>query len=163
VILIALGSNLNSKWGTPSQTLMAAIAEMQRRQIKVRALSTLIGTDPMGPKNQPQYVNAVALIETHKSPEALMRCLHQIEHLAGRKRLRRWGARCLDLDLLDYHGLTRKPAVTSIKPLALPHPGIVMRSFVLEPLAEIAPRWKHPVSHKTPSLMLRKLYGLNRT
>lgn len=157
MILIALGSNLDSRWGSPHQTLMAAVAEMQRRHFKVISLSTLIATDPMGPQNQPMYVNAVAHIETHKSPEALMRCLHQIERWAGRKRLRRWGPRCLDLDLLDYHGITRKPARTSIKPLALPHPGIALRSFVLAPLVEIAPRWKHPLNHQTPALMLRKL------
>lgn len=157
MILIALGSNLDSRWGSPHQTLVAAVAEMQRRHINVISLSTLIATDPMGPQNQPMYVNAVAHIETHKSPEALMRCLHQIERWAGRKRLRRWGPRCLDLDLLDYHGITRKPARTSIKPLALPHPGIAQRSFVLAPLAEIAPRWKHPYNHQTPALMLRKL------
>ena len=157
MILIALGSNLDSRWGSPQQTLMAAVAEMQRQQIKVVSLSTLITTTPMGPQNQPMYVNAVAHIETHKSPEALMRCLLQIERWAGRKRLRRWGPRCLDLDLLDYHGMRRKPAQTSIKPLALPHPGIAQRSFVLVPLAEIVPRWKHPLSHQTPALMLRKL------
>ncbi len=161
MILIALGSNLDSRWGSPRQTLMAAVAEIQRRRIKVVALSTLVATPPMGPQNQPMYVNAVARIATHKSPEALLRCLHQIEREAGRKRLRRWGARCLDLDLLDYHGVQRKPAHTSIKPLTLPHPGIAQRSFVLEPLAEIVPAWKHPISHQTPALMLRKLYGLN--
>jgi 2-amino-4-hydroxy-6-hydroxymethyldihydropteridine diphosphokinase len=160
MILIALGSNLSGPWGTPRQSVLHAISEMQHHNIKVKKLSALIETAPFGFLNQPHFVNAVASIETALSPESLMQVLHSIENRAGRKRLKRWGPRTLDLDLLDYHGILRKPCASSIKPLTLPHPGILQRSFVLGPLNEIAPRWKHPVTHQSAALTLRQLNRL---
>lgn len=161
MILIALGSNLAGPWGTPQHTLMRAIEEMSHHNIRVLRISTFIETAPYGVTNQPNFVNAVAEIKTALPPESLLRALHMIEARAGRKRLKRWGPRTLDLDILDYNGLIRKSARTDIKPLVLPHPGIEQRSFVLEPLAEIAPRWKHPKSRKTAALTLRQPGGLN--
>ena len=78
--------------------------------------------------------------------------LHEIEHLAGRLRTERWGPRTLDLDLIDYHGLIRRDA-----PPVLPHPGIAARIFVLAPIAEIAPHWRHPETHLTAAEMLQRL------
>jgi 2-amino-4-hydroxy-6-hydroxymethyldihydropteridine diphosphokinase len=161
MILIALGSNISGHWGSPRQTLFRALHEMPGHNIKVVKASELVETEPFGILNQPNYVNAVAIVETAMSPETLMRALHIIERMAGRKRLKRWGPRTLDLDLLDYHGLRRRPSQTSIKPLALPHPGIAGRDFVLVPLAEVAPNWKHPVTHQSSALMLRQLKRLN--
>jgi 7,8-dihydro-6-hydroxymethylpterin-pyrophosphokinase len=77
-----------------------------------------------------------------------MRRLHALEQAAGRRRRERWGPRTLDLDLLDYHGLLRRHH------LRLPHPGIAERDFVLVPIAEIAPRWRHPLSRKSAAAML---------
>jgi 2-amino-4-hydroxy-6-hydroxymethyldihydropteridine diphosphokinase len=161
VILIALGSNLSGPWGSPRDTVLRALAEMQHHNIRVLTVSRLIETTPFGVVNQPNFVNAVACIDTALPPEILMRALHMMERRAGRKRLKRWGPRTLDLDLLDYHGLVRKPASSSIKPLALPHPGIEKRSFVLGPLLDVAPTWKHPVSHQPALLTLRQLTRLN--
>jgi 2-amino-4-hydroxy-6-hydroxymethyldihydropteridine diphosphokinase len=162
VILIALGSNLSGPWGSPRDTVLRALAEMQRHNIRVLTVSRLIETAPFGVVNQPNFVNAVARIETALPPDILMRALHMIERRAGRRRLKRWGPRTLDLDLLDYHGLVRKPSRYSIKPLALPHPGIEQRSFVLQPILDVAPGWKHPVTSKAAALTLRQLTRLNR-
>jgi 2-amino-4-hydroxy-6-hydroxymethyldihydropteridine diphosphokinase len=162
VILIALGSNLSGSWGAPRDTVLRALSEMRHHNIRVLTVSRLIETTPFGVENQPNFVNAVASIETALPPENLMRALHMIERKAGRKRLKRWGPRTLDLDLLDYHGLIRKPSRYSIKPLALPHPGIEQRSFVLQPILDVAPEWKHPVSRKAAALTLRQLTRLNR-
>jgi 2-amino-4-hydroxy-6-hydroxymethyldihydropteridine diphosphokinase len=118
---------------------------------------------PFGVTSQPPFMNAVARIETAMSAEALMRALHMLERKAGRRRRKRWGPRTLDLDLLDYHSLIRRPARSSIKPLALPHPGLEQRIFVLAPLLEVAPRWRHPVSHQLAALTLRKLYRLEQS
>jgi 2-amino-4-hydroxy-6-hydroxymethyldihydropteridine diphosphokinase len=161
MILIALGSNLSGPWGTPRQTLQRALEEMKHHNITVEKVSTLIETSPFGVINQPNFVNAVTIVDTALPPEALMQALHMIEKRAGRKRLKRWGPRTLDLDLLDYHGLLRKPRRTSIKPLILPHPGILQRSFVLAPVAEIASQWKHPVTRQSAALTLRQLNRLN--
>jgi 2-amino-4-hydroxy-6-hydroxymethyldihydropteridine diphosphokinase len=97
-------------------------------------------------------VNAVAEVESRLSPEALLKRLHIIERLAGRRRTLRWGPRTLDLDLIDYHGVIRRSA-----PPVLPHPGIAERIFVLAPIAEIAPHWRHPETRLTAAAMLKKL------
>jgi 2-amino-4-hydroxy-6-hydroxymethyldihydropteridine diphosphokinase len=161
MILIALGSNLFGPWGNPRQTVLRALAEMPSHNIRVLTVSHLVETAPFGVLDQPNFVNAVARVETALPPDILMRALHMMERRAGRKRLKRWGPRTLDLDLLDYRGLIRKPASSSIKPLALPHPGIEKRSFVLGPLLDVAPAWKHPVSHQPALLTLRQLTHLN--
>jgi 2-amino-4-hydroxy-6-hydroxymethyldihydropteridine diphosphokinase len=157
MILVALGSNQSGPWGNPEETLKRALLELSIGPTKLKIASSLIQTAPFGITNQPNFVNAVAQIETALSPHALLRRLHMIERSAGRRRGRRWGPRTLDLDLIDYNGqqITQKGLVQ--KALVLPHPGIAMRLFVLEPIEEIAPRWKHPVNHKTAVSMIQKL------
>ena len=157
MIIIALGSNLTGPWGNPTTTVTRAIDELARHNIRVLKSSQLFVTSPFGVTNQPDFVNAVIAVSTAMPPQSLMRVLHDIERRAGRKRLKRWGPRTLDLDLLDYHGRILAPRTRSIKPLVLPHPGIELRGFVLCPLMEIAPHWKHPVSHQTAEQSLRRL------
>ena len=154
MILVALGSNLEGPWGSPRETILRALAELDRGPIRLRAASRLYATSPFGRANQPDFVNAAAEIETRLPPEALLQRLHAIERAAGRRRTIRWGPRVLDLDLLDYHGLIR---ASCGRGLALPHPGIGDRLFVLEPLAAVAPAWRHPVSRLTAADMRRRL------
>ena len=157
MILVALGSNIGGPWGSPRQTVARAMAELNKFPLRLKKASSPIITKPYGILNQPDFVNAVALIETALSPEALMAKLHAIERVAGRRRRKRWGPRCLDLDLLDYHGLRRSGARNTLKPLRLPHPGIPDRRFVLAPMLEVAANWHHPITYQTPSEMLKKL------
>lgn len=157
MILVALGSNLDGIWGSPRQTVTRALLELNQFPLKLLKASSLIITKPFGVLNQPDFVNAVAVIETALSPEALMAKLHSIERAAGRRRRKRWGPRCLDLDLLEYHGLSRSGARNTLKPLRLPHPGIAERKFVLIPLLDVAANWHHPITYLTPSDMLKKL------
>jgi 2-amino-4-hydroxy-6-hydroxymethyldihydropteridine diphosphokinase len=157
MILIALGSNLGGPWGSPRATILRALKELERGGIRLITVSPLIVTAPFGRRNQPVFVNAVAGIETHLPPEALMRRLHAIERDAGRRRAIRWGPRTLDLDLLDYRGMVRGHRG---KGLVLPHPGIAERGFVLEPIAMIAPGWRHPASRLSAREMLRRLGGI---
>jgi 2-amino-4-hydroxy-6-hydroxymethyldihydropteridine diphosphokinase len=156
MILIALGSNLDGPWGSPRETVGRALRELERGGIRVTSVSPLIVTTPFGRRNQPSFVNAVAEIATHLPPEALMRRLHAIERGAGRRRAVRWGPRALDLDLIDYRGLIR---TGNGERLILPHPGIAKRAFVLEPIAAIAPKWRHPASRLSAREMLRRLGG----
>ncbi len=162
MILIALGSNICGPWGTPLVTLQRACAELNKFPLRLVRVSKIIETLPHGVLNQPNFVNAVAIIDTALSPDALIKKLHMIEHEAGRRRRRRWGPRCLDLDILDYHGLLRPQKTGEAKALVLPHPSIAERSFVLGPVAEIAPKWKHPINHKSALVMIQKLYRLNQ-
>ena len=153
MILIGLGSNLAGAWGSPRETVEGALAALDRDGVRLIAASALIETLPLGPQDQPHYVNAAARVETRLEPDALMRRLHAIEREAGRERRRRWGPRTLDLDLLDYHG------IVAAGPPILPHPGIAERDFVLAPIMEIAPRWRHPVLGETARTLRLRLTG----
>jgi len=153
MILLALGSNRPGPWGSPEATVREALARLDGSGIRLKRASRLIVSAPFGVVGQPAFVNAVAGVETALCPGALLERLHRIERMAGRRRTLRWGPRTLDLDLLDYHGLVRPPPQ---KPV-LPHPGMAERIFVLAPLAEIAPRWRHPVNRRSALAMLRRL------
>jgi 2-amino-4-hydroxy-6-hydroxymethyldihydropteridine diphosphokinase len=157
MILIGLGSNITGPWGNPRATVEQALRHLNQFPLHVVKASTLITTAPFGVVNQPDFVNAVAWIDTALSAHGLIRKLHAIEHQAGRIRGKRWGPRTLDLDILDYHGLIKRPKNKRQKELVLPHPGIASRRFVLEPIAEIAPQWLHPITHDSAKSMIQKL------
>jgi 2-amino-4-hydroxy-6-hydroxymethyldihydropteridine diphosphokinase len=156
MILIGLGSNVSGPWGSPRDTVLRALHELDGHGTQLLAASGLVETAPFGKVNQPSFVNAAARIATAMPPETLMLHLHDIERHAGRRRRLRWGPRTLDLDLLDYHGLIRRGR------LLLPHPGIAERDFVLTPLMEIAPGWRHPVTRQSAKAMRRLLSGFAR-
>lgn len=152
MIFIALGANLPSQHGTPRQTLMKAVEAIKAKGIKVLAVSPIYLTAPIPISNQPWYHNAVALVKTHLLPVDLLRTLQDIEVDFGRIRTTRNAARVLDLDLLDYQGKT----VTE-RDLELPHPRMSDRAFVLYPLRDIAPDWRHPVSRSRVDDLIAKL------
>jgi len=153
MILIALGSNQSGPWGTPREAVEQALLRLNGGGIRLKRASRLLISAPFGVTDQPPFVNAVAEVESALAPGPLLQRLHLIERLAGRRRTLRWGPRTLDLDLVDYHGLIRAAPDRPV----LPHPGIAARIFVLAPIAEIAPRWRHPVTHLTAAAMLRRL------
>jgi 2-amino-4-hydroxy-6-hydroxymethyldihydropteridine diphosphokinase len=138
---------------------------MERTGLEVCAVSPLYETAAVGRARQPAYANAVALIGTRLSPEALLRALKRIERAAGRRGGGRpWGERSLDLDIVDYKGLVKhwhrgkgRFARPGSRPLVLPHPLAHQRPFVLEPLAELMPDWRHPVLHRSAAELLRRL------
>ncbi|MEM9116775.1 MAG: 2-amino-4-hydroxy-6-hydroxymethyldihydropteridine diphosphokinase [Cyanobacteria bacterium P01_F01_bin.56] len=136
---IALGSNL----GDSLANLRGAITKLnQHPRVRVTSCSSIYQTAPVGPP-QPDFFNACALLESDFSPEALLQLLLSIEAQFGRVRRERWGARSLDLDLLLVEEQQIQTPV-----LEVPHPRMWERAFVLVPLAEIAPHWRHPCSHQ---------------
>jgi 2-amino-4-hydroxy-6-hydroxymethyldihydropteridine diphosphokinase len=153
MIIVALGSNQDGPWGSPTATVRHALAALDRDGLRCVKASRLLLSKAFGRTHQPDFVNAAAVIETHLPPEALLRRLHAIERQAGRRRAVRWGPRTLDLDLIDYHGLVR---AAPLRPV-LPHPGIAERLFVLKPIAEIAPGWIHPLLHRKAASLIRRL------
>ena len=157
MILIALGSNISGPWGSPEQSVQHAMQALNRDGLKLVGASRLLLTAPFGKPNQPPFVNAVARIETHLPPLALLQKLHAIERMAGRRRATRWGPRTLDLDIVDYRGL-----IQSSGKLILPHPGIPERIFVLKPIAELVEEWRHPANHLSAQEMLRRLKGYSQ-
>ncbi len=133
---VALGANL----GDPAATVLAAFAALANLpESRVAHGSSLYRTAPVGLTDQPEFVNAVAELETALAPEALLDALFDIEQRFGRRRAEKNGPRTLDLDLLLYND-----QFVDLPRLILPHPRLHLRAFVLQPLAEIAPRLAIP-------------------
>lgn len=128
---LGLGANLQN----PVQQLQSAVKALQASpDLRVLRCSSLYGSKPMGPQDQPDYVNAVVQLETSLQPLQLLALTQNIENQAGRKRKQHWGPRTLDIDILLIDQLQ-----LSLPELTVPHPGLQAREFVLYPLAEIAP------------------------
>src|SRR5260221_799396 len=141
MIYIALGANLPSAEGPPESTLRRVLALLPARGVAVEAVSPFYRSPAWPKASDPAFINAVARVRTKLTPGVLMRLLLQIEREFGRRRGVKWAPRTLDLDIVDYAGL-----VTDAAHLMLPHPQAHERNFVLCPLADIAPGWRHPVT-----------------
>lgn len=140
IAYIALGSNLGDK----EKNLRRALLLLTQQGVEVVRVSSFLSTEPYGVTDQPQFLNAVACVRTSLAPLALLDVLLATELAMGRVRLRHWGERNIDLDLLLYEDV-----VLDTPRLRLPHPDMQNRDFVLLPLAEIAPELKHPMLQKT--------------
>jgi 2-amino-4-hydroxy-6-hydroxymethyldihydropteridine diphosphokinase len=150
LILIGLGGNLDSpRWGPPRDTLTAALAALATAGVSTLARSGWYRSAPVPASEQPWFINAVASITTDLCALPLLALMQKIEIAFGRRRGERNAARVLDLDLLDYRG---KRVASS--DLILPHPRLHQRRFVVEPLAEIAPHWRHPIFGLTARQLL---------
>jgi 2-amino-4-hydroxy-6-hydroxymethyldihydropteridine diphosphokinase len=150
---IALGSNLESQFGDREANLWEAV-ERLRELGEVKAVSSVYDTEPVGYLDQPRFLNAAVLLETALEPVELMRALLEVEQAMGRERVGAVikGPRVIDLDLLLYGQV-----VMNTTELTLPHPEMMERRFVLEPLAEIAPGMVHPVLGLTVGEMLARV------
>jgi 2-amino-4-hydroxy-6-hydroxymethyldihydropteridine diphosphokinase len=143
---IALGSNRRSRWGSPAETLRAAADALG-----VEQLSRVRMTEAMGPAGR-GFANAAAILEVELEPPALLALLKATERDFGRRGGRRWGPRVLDLDILLW---SEGPFAGA--GLVVPHPAFRARAFVLEPLAEIAPDWRDPLTGASMAQLLHRL------
>lgn len=144
---VGVGANL----GDALACVRRALCDLESLSEAPGRASSLYRTEPLGPPGQAWYVNAVAEIHTTRAPLELLEALRALERAAGRDRARgvRWGPRELDLDLLLFGD-----RVLETPELVLPHPGLAERRFVLEPLAELAPRVRDPRSGRTAAELL---------
>jgi 2-amino-4-hydroxy-6-hydroxymethyldihydropteridine diphosphokinase len=151
-VLVGLGANV----GRPVEQLARAVRELGAVG-EVRAVSSLYRTEPVGYADQPDFYNLVCELRTDLTAEALLDAAQGIEREMGRVRTFRNAPRPIDIDLLAYGD-----AVAETPRLVLPHPGIASRGFVLHPLAEVAPEWRHPVLGRTARELLSAAEHLER-
>ena len=153
MILIGIGSNLaHPPAATPRETAAAAIAALREIGAELIARSSWYASEPVPPSDQSWFVNAVAIVASRLAAEVLLDRLLRLETKFGRVRSLPDAARTLDLDLLDYDS-----GLSDTASLILPHPRLHQRRFVLEPLREIAPDWRHPRLGLGPAELIGRL------
>ncbi|RJP74367.1 MAG: 2-amino-4-hydroxy-6-hydroxymethyldihydropteridine diphosphokinase [Candidatus Abyssobacteria bacterium SURF_17] len=135
-VYLGLGSNLGDREANINKALVELVRTGFTRLIRT---SSLYETKPVGIKEQPDFLNAAAEIETKLSPKELMAAIREVERKTGREKTFKWGPRIIDIDILLYGD----ECITE-ESLEIPHPQMHQRAFVLTPLAEIAPKAKHP-------------------
>lgn len=171
--LVALGANLGAEGLAPVQMIVRALTALSAAGLPVRAVSRFFRTPAFPAGSGPDFVNACAAVDPGgRDPEAVLAVLHGIEADLGRVRLTRWGARVIDLDLLAMgDAILPDPATEAewrdlppetqaqVAPdrLILPHPRLSERGFVLIPLADIAPLWRHPATGQSVGAMAKAL------
>ena len=154
MIFIGLGANLPSaRHGDPKSTCEAALNALLAAGLRVKRRSRWYRSAPVPPSDQPWFVNGVAEVETDLSAGDLLALLHRIERDMGRERRVRDEARIIDLDLLVYGDRLSGPGETPV----LPHPRLAERAFVVLPLAELVPEWRHPASGRSLAQLIRDL------
>ena len=153
MIYIGIGSNLNGKNNeTPLQNCKKALVEL-KKEVNICKISSWYKSEPIPVSNQPWFINGVIEISTNKSSLDLLEFILSIEEVFGRVREKKNEARILDLDIIDY-----KKKILYIKnKLIIPHPRMHERSFVLQPLSELNPKWMHPIKKKGIKELIRNL------
>ena len=154
MIVVAIGANLPSQhWGTPLAACRAALPALEAAGVSVIRVSRWYRSAPLPASDRPWYINGVVRVGTDLAPEALLTLLHRIEEDFGRRRGAPNAPRTLDLDLLAHGDQVSAPGGWPL----LPHPRLHERAFVLLPLAEVAPRWHHPVFGVSVSALIKAL------
>ena len=175
--LVALGANVPGPAGTLADTLAAALEALETRGISVVRTARFYESAAVPAGSGPPFVNTCAAIECDLTPRDLLEILHGVEAEFGRRRVRRWAPRMLDLDLVAFGDAVLPDARTHAAwrtmcpetqarsvpdgPI-LPHPRMQERAFVLKPLADIAPDWRHPLLHLSVAEMLAALPKADR-
>lgn len=158
-LVLALGGNVSGSWGTPLETLRRTLRLELPKVFKICGISALYETAPVGaPQRQPRYLNAVVIAHATHAPGRTLTILKCMERRAGRRRGRPGSARPLDIDIVDYGGrVIGWPPGKRRAHLVLPHPEAHKRAFVLVPLSEVRPEWRHPCRGVSARTLLKRL------
>ncbi len=153
-IVLGLGANLSSRFGPPRAALGAALVRMEAAGIEITGRAPWYESAPVPVSDQPWYVNGVVTVRTTLAPDALLALLLGIEAAMGRARTVVNAPRMIDLDVLAYGDIIRRPPESAPE---LPHPRLHTRGFVLKPLADLMADWRHPVTAEPVADLLRAL------
>ncbi len=166
-VVLALGSNIPARSKSPIESLLEAIEHLSLNGIIFNSISSLYLSPSIGASYQPPYYNCVVYGNTSFHSNKLLKTIKQLERASGRRGDLHWGARPLDIDIIDFNGevknwhLTKKirtPAKkyrqSKVLPFTYPHKQMHQRAFVLKPLAQILPSWRHPVMGLRPAHLL---------
>ena len=156
MIILSLGSNLQSKFGSRFKNLNLAMQHLKKKGIIINKKSSFYETPSYPDKNKPKFINMVVEVKTDLLPINLMLILINIEKLLGRQRRKKNDPRTCDIDIIDYDGQVNE-FLTQNSKLIIPHKDLSSRNFVLFPLQEILPDWKHPKSKENVSALIQKL------
>lgn len=148
VAAIGLGSNVGDRLGA----LRRALSLLKRKGVEILRKSDVFETPPVGLTEQPRFLNACVLVKTSMDPQLLLAQLKEIEVAVGRQDRGPWGPREIDLDILYIDDLAIRDGE-----LEIPHPRMHERAFVLLPLSQIAPHWRHPILGKTVEELLKEV------
>ena len=156
MIFLALGSNLSSSFGDRFENINLAVSLLDGYDIKIIKKSNFYETYSYPIKENPKFINIIVSVKTHLSPEDLMSVLIFIEIKLERKRNKKNDPRTCDIDIIDYNNQVLDFKYKNLN-LTVPHKELIFRNFVLLPLQEISPEWKHPVTKENISTLINKL------
>jgi len=156
MIILSLGSNMSSKYGDRFDNLKLAISFFKSYEILVEKTSCFYETFSYPDKSNPKFINIIVLVKTKLSPEKLMSVLIKIEEKLGRKRNKKNDPRTCDIDIIDYNNQVLDFKYKDLQ-LIIPHKHLSSRNFVLLPLQDVLPNWKHPKTGEFVSTLIQKL------
>ena len=156
MIYLAIGSNLSSTFGDRFENINFAISYLETYGINVIKKSNFYESYSYPNKKDPKFINIIILIKTHLSPIDLMSVLLFIEEKLERKRNKKNEPRTCDIDIIDYNSQVLDFKYKDLN-LIIPHKNLIFRNFVLLPLQEISPEWKHPITKESVSVLIDKL------
>ena len=156
MIILGLGSNLSSSYGDRFDNINLATEYLEGYGIKILKKSSFYETPSYPNKKDPKFINIVVLVETHLSPIDLMSVLIFIEEKLERKRNKKNDPRTCDIDIIDYNNMILDFKYKNLD-FTVPHKKLTYRNFVLFPLQEISPKWKHPKTGELINILIQKL------
>ena len=156
MILLGLGSNLSSSFGDRFKNIDLAVSYLQKNGIKIKKRSNYYESPSYPNKEKPKFINIVVEIETHLLPTDLASVLILIEEKLERKRMRKNDPRTCDIDILDYNNKILNFKYKNFE-FTVPHKKLIYRNFVLIPLQEVLPNWRHPKNKELVNILIKKL------